>query len=951
MPGDSLHNVCLMAAPTPPDTDASPAPALVAALVVTRRTGDVAAVVGAVAGQVYEPNSIFVVSAAELPGELPDGVTRVGSVPDALAQLDAATSFVWFVDQDARPRRDALGALVATANQVDASVVGSKILRADAPEELISVGEATDVFGHPYSGLEAGERDQEQYDVIRDVAFVESASVLVRRDLAMGLGGLDHRVPYLASGLDLCQRARLAGGRVVVAPASEVLFEGYRGDRAITWREQAGRIRAMLKVYSAVTLLWAIPGLAIIGLLAALYRSFNGRPLALLDWGRAWMWNGLHLPSSVAERTRARRSRQAGDEELFRYQITGSVEMRGLASQLGALIQDETEEDEQDLEELFDQNPGFWQQPGFIASAFGFAFVAFFTRSLLSDGMPAVGYTLPLSSDPWGVLTAAAGGWHLGGLGSPEPMHPAVAATAAVQHLSRMGPALAATLLTVAAVALAILGVVRLLRRSGIGQLGRFAAAVVVVAGPAAASLGSVGYWPGLLAIGTLPWTLAAVLEPLPSELRPRIGRIARVALVSGWTAAMVPPLVLAPIVFGLVWGLGTANLAPLRRGVLVTLLGVPFLFPWLAAQDPVALLSAGEPFHLGLSIWSAGAIGLAAIAAILTASGAALRVSASGALLATAGALLARSGSFGTGLDVTVAGALVASVGSTMVVAGAFEGISSLGNAGAIRRSGARLATVAGAVAVATTLALVPAGRAGLAADAFGSELGFAQSRADEHGADRLLLMGDASDLPGASRRLADGTAYRVVSGPQATFPQAWLPSPRLGDDELVKTITRLSEETEQRPGETLVPFGIKWLVFATDEFGSTVSGLMDHSLTSQLDLRPLPQLDVAVFENELLAARAIDDMGTAWRYETGSYRGPAEAGSVLVRENADPRWGPGTWAQDGWANRLGSSSGVAEFAGVPSLRLIGRLVGLLAIVALVAAIWGRLPTKEADE
>ncbi|NIS34385.1 MAG: hypothetical protein GWN07_27770, partial [Actinobacteria bacterium] len=53
----------------------------------------------------------------------------------------------------------------------------------------MSVGFATDVFAAPYTGLQPDEVDQEQYDVIRDVAAVSAASMLIRRDLLMGLGG------------------------------------------------------------------------------------------------------------------------------------------------------------------------------------------------------------------------------------------------------------------------------------------------------------------------------------------------------------------------------------------------------------------------------------------------------------------------------------------------------------------------------------------------------------------------------------------------------------------------------------------------------------------------------------------------------------------------------------------------------------------------------------------
>ncbi|MGZ5384280.1 MAG: glycosyltransferase family 2 protein, partial [Acidimicrobiia bacterium] len=150
----------------------------------------------------------------------------VGWAPDMqtlIAELPPETTHVWLVHDDASPRNDALAALVEGAQRVDASVAGSKLLRADQPGMLESVGAATDVFLVPYSGLDSDEMDQEQYDVVRDVAFVFGASTLIRMDLFKGLGGTDPLLAPQAAGIDLSYRARAAGGRVVVVPSSEVL--------------------------------------------------------------------------------------------------------------------------------------------------------------------------------------------------------------------------------------------------------------------------------------------------------------------------------------------------------------------------------------------------------------------------------------------------------------------------------------------------------------------------------------------------------------------------------------------------------------------------------------------------------------------------------------------------------------------------------------------------------
>src|SRR3972149_6244802 len=85
-----------------------------------------------------------------------------------------------------------------------------------------SVGYATDVFNAPYSGLQQGDLDQAQFDVIRDVAAVSDASMLIRRDLYRGLGGVDPAMPPTSAAIDFCQRARLRGGRVVGVPSGVV---------------------------------------------------------------------------------------------------------------------------------------------------------------------------------------------------------------------------------------------------------------------------------------------------------------------------------------------------------------------------------------------------------------------------------------------------------------------------------------------------------------------------------------------------------------------------------------------------------------------------------------------------------------------------------------------------------------------------------------------------------
>ena len=215
--------------------------------------------------------------------------------------------------------------------------------------------------------------------------------------------------------------------------------------------------------------------------------------------------------------------------------------MRAVASDVGALLQDGSAIEDGDLFETDDVSPGFWQQPAFLAAIFGTVFVAAFTRVIWTEGMPATGFSLPLSDSAWNTLRAYAGGWHLGGLGSPEPMHPAIGATSAVQLLFGGKTALAASAMTVASVALGVSGTTRLVRTMGLGHSARYLSGAVFVAGPPMVAIAAAGYWPAVLAAGGLPWVLAGVIRPLPAGTRLMAGRLGRMSLAMAWTIMMVP--------------------------------------------------------------------------------------------------------------------------------------------------------------------------------------------------------------------------------------------------------------------------------------------------------------------------------------------------------------------------------------------------------------------------
>lgn len=915
----------------------------VLAVVVAGEGDDIRAVLESIEGQVYGVEDVVVMADRfrSLPPDAPIQPIRVSSMADVLAVAGDRVEYLWLLGSRTTARRDALAALVATAVQVDASVVGSKVLDASNPQQLLSVGGATDVFGFPFTGLERGELDQEQFDVIRDVACVEPASVLVRRDLAGGLGGLDRKLPYVATGLDLCQRARVVGGRVVVGPTSEVFTRASGEDRVHTWREQAGRIRVMMKTYSLVTLMWSLPALLVVGFVSALYRTVRGSWGALPDWIAAWAWNVRHLTSTLEARRRAPAISMDSDGELFRFQVRGSVQLRAIASDIGAMFGAGSDLDEEG--DGVHESQAFWQRPSVLAIAAGVAFLIVLTRSILMEGLPATGFVLPLSDSAWNTLRAYAGGWHLAGLGSSEPMHPSVGATAAAQLLlGNRGP-LAATILTVGSATSAAAGMFVLVRRSGLGLGGAMLAGGVLVAGFPTLVLAGEGYWPGLLALGGFPWACAGIVAPVPKGPAEWTRRLARVGLSTAWSAAFMPLLVVVPLVFGAVWAVASRNVRNLAVALGGSVLALPVLMPWLLVRELSSIAGHGAPFHPDPAWWASFPIVITGLAACISGRGRPMIVAITGAMIGSAGFFTARAASLGAGLEVTAAGLLITSLGLALVVAGAIEGPSTLGSARFPRRVAAYVGVGAAALVGLATVVALPSGRMGLPEDRFGT-LAFAESRAGSHGADRILLAGPGDTLPGEYRRLPDGMAYRVTGG-SLDYPQAWLAQPLGGDLALERTLMDLLADEELRPGRALAEFGIRWVV----AMGPTP---LADVMSSQLDLRPLNGLYISesggVWENTAEAYRAVTNMGVPWSWRPPDYEGRSLGSSVRISENADPGWGPGTWEAAGWANRVSARSGVAFFAGVPSNRYMAQAAGAWVLILVLLALGLRRRRQE---
>ena len=898
-------------------------------VVVTLVEGaDLGAALATVERQVYDSvEEVIVVGDSEV--GVPDGVGRSVTLEEAIASTSGDVEYLWILHSDARPRPDALAALVSEVERNEASLGGSKLLVAGTRDELESVGSATDVFGEPYSGLDEGEIDLQQYDVVREVAFVSSVSMLVRRDLAQGLQGLDDLLEPVAAGLDFSQRVRLAGGRVITVPSSEVFHQGRCRQAGRGWREQAGRMRAMIKAYRPITLIWVIPFQLFVGLVDSLFN------LLLLRWRPAakhaasWGWNLVHLPSTITARRRFKPVRAFGDEELFRFQARGSVRLRDLGAELTDRLLFMFDDDKA----IVRGTRRVWSSPGIWGALIATALVLVAIRSILFTGVPNIGFSFDFEP-PSVALSRFFGGWNDSGLGSPAAVHPSTGLTGLASFAWFGAEGAARVLMTIGAAFLAVLGMGRLGGRLGLRGPGRYLSGLALLAGPGTAVLVGAGSWLGVIAASLLPWAVRASFVDLPETDKKRLPRFAWVIIWSLLLAAMSPVLVVVPLIIGLL-ARALGNVGSRIWLGLAAILGLLIALPFLLG-DPGWLTDTSR--RLGLEVAASWPFLLTiAVLPLLYVEEGIGRIAVTGGVLSLGSLVLLHVPYGGPGFEEALL--ILASFGSALVVAAALDRLS--------LEPKRLLASVAAVAVLILSIGSMADGRLGLPAGDINQEYGFAETLAGGAGPGRILVLSEERMMIPGEARSGPGLWYRVVDGSGMTEDEAWLPDSLPGDEKLAMAIEHMASGSDLRPGSTLAEFSIDWVVIEGPET------YLDDVLAVQLDLVPTPLDEQArVYENPgsmPMAAVASaplageEEPGSFWVRDGTGFSGAATSEPIRLSLNADPRWSPDPQAAD-WAVSVAGGDGTARYRPDPTgLALSIAALGLL-ILAFVAIVIRRV-------
>ena len=916
-------------------TPQSPAPSVVAVVVAHDPDEWFDEVLQGLAAQDYPRFGVLVIDSGtddvsgRVAAVLPNAaVTKVpsslgyGAAANTARGLVSGAAFHLFLHDDVALAPDAVRLLVEEALRSNAGVVGPKLVDWDEPERILALGGTIDAIGvlSPYA--EHRELDQQQHDRVRDAFVVTGGAILIRTDLFETIGGFDPGIDFLVDDVDLCWRAQLAGGRVVVAPQAvgrhrEALAQrrGVADRRRLLFRH---RILTISKCYGWVQLLWVLPFALAMSMLEIVYSLVLGRFGQARDVAGAWVWNVVHSARIVKGRRQVKRYRRVRDKQLSRLQIRGSARLSAfLRGQIGG---------EAGLQILASRGRNFTgtfssgpRRTALVVWTLVILLVGFGTRHLLTRGVPSFGQFADFP-DAGAMLHAYWGGWREMGAGAAGAGPAALGLLGAAGILTLGATGLLRLVLILGLLPLGLVGMWRLVGPLA-SRRGRLAAVVLYAANPLAYNALSGGRWDTLLLYGTLPFLVLRINRlvgiapygPHGGEMGPGVPsrslrhQVVALALLLGLVAAfeplvlvLVPAMAVALVVVSILTGTAALPARGVVLAVVAAMIGGAIHLPWLlqfgdfndlltqlvgrpdtTAPPELHRLLRFETGPYGSTVLGWGPLVVAAVPLVISRD-ARLAWAARAWGLGVAG--------FG-GAWISANGWLTEAVGQRLSIGELLLVPAAVGLAWATGAGfasyevdvprfafGWRQLTI-GIGALAMAAAVGPM----LVATADGrwktprNDLEVSLSLIDDRGVGasyRVLWIGAEEVLPLDAWQLGDSdllVATTVRGYPDVRHQWA---GPLSDDHERLLDAVRLGLEGETaRLGRLLAPYGVQYVVAVEQGTPSFSSGPQREipagprrALTSQLDLRPIAaDPSVLVFQNEaFLSSRAQFDRPT---------------------------------------------------------------------------------------
>lgn len=553
----------------------------------------------------------------------PAGTGFGAAVRTAVAAMPR-TDWLWLLHDDAIVEPDALAALLDEATAADdVAVVGPKIREWPSLRRLLEVGLTVTATGSRETGLETGEPDAGQHDWPKDVLAVNTAGMLVRRDVWDELDGLSPDLPLHLDDVDLGWRVARAGYRTRVAPRA-VIFHAEASRRGLRrraagdvepWEQRRAALLTLLANTSGPRFWWQYVRLLLGSLLRALGLVLSAEPEAAGDELQA-VAAVYGRPGRLREARRRRAATARRDDRVVRpllapFWLPYRHGFDAARDVVAALVRPEAVEtsgrrsslDDGVGDEPLEDGPPLWARRPWLVTVLALTVLSLVAaRSLLAGPSGST-----LTGGALGVTPGSAGDWwrlwfersHDVGLGSTGLVPPSVLLLALAATPLWPAPGLVVGTLLLLAVPLAALTAHRLGRRLTAHRRLRIVWAVgygLAVAATGAVSDGRLGT---VVALVVLPVLVTTTLQLAGADPLAQ-GTSRRTALRWGiWVAvgAAFAPVVLP---LALLAAVVVAVLDPrlVRRLALGLVAAVVLLGPWILTRV----------LHPGLWWWESGA-------------------------------------------------------------------------------------------------------------------------------------------------------------------------------------------------------------------------------------------------------------------------------------------------------------------------------------------------------
>lgn len=224
----------------------------------------------------------------------------------------ADSDVIAFVNSDVRVAPDAISELAAALAQPGTGLVCAKVLLADDPDRVNSVGNPINYLCFSWSGS-LGDPSASHVQP-RAVAGISGATFAVRRQVWDHLGGFDDEFFAYCEDMDLSLRTWQQGLSVRFVP-SAVSWHWHEFSRnpLKMYLLERNRMITLLTVYESRTFARLVPAIAAVelGVMAVAVRDGWGRQ----KWD-SWVWLASHVDYLAQRRRRIQAARVADDSVL-----------------------------------------------------------------------------------------------------------------------------------------------------------------------------------------------------------------------------------------------------------------------------------------------------------------------------------------------------------------------------------------------------------------------------------------------------------------------------------------------------------------------------------------------------------------------------------------------------------------------------------------------------------